>query len=146
MALPLGFMESDISDSDSEASSSDDYPDDLLNSPHNSFIEAVIVNTNSMILRAGVPRYKSHSLSPTDTVFANRPSATSVIFNIPLVARAVDTTDLPNLADYLREAQLPNLPIRSLFRQCDVTCCDEDAGMYGWDHQFSKHLVAIDGR
>jgi hypothetical protein len=146
MSLPLGLIDSDVSDTDSEASfTSTNSRLNLRRKSHKNDVKAVIVNTNSMMLRSEVPMYTSHPLSPTDDIFGSTPSSISEVFNIPIVTRAVRSKDVPGLTSYLSETQVPNLPVRSLFRQCDVTCCDEDAGIYGWDHEFGKYLLLIDG-
>lgn len=40
---------------------------------------------------------------------------------------------------------MTNPPIRSLFRVCDVTCCDNDAGLYEWDHLSRQYKLLING-
>jgi hypothetical protein len=86
-----------------------------------------------------------YSLKATDVIFASHPSSISQVFNMPLVIRALRVEDVPELGYYLQEMQVPNMPIRSLFRQCKVTCCDATAGHYGWDRDFGKATSHIEG-
>lgn len=147
MSLPLAFIDDDQSDTDSEASfisKNSSYAIEKSQSDDKN-VTAVIVHTNSIILRADIPQYASHLLPPTDAIFASHPSPISKVFGIPLVARAVQVADVLELKPYLCEAQMPNLSVRSLFRECDVTCCDETAGPYEWDQEFGMYKFLVDG-
>jgi hypothetical protein len=155
MALPLAFVgyESTDSESDQLSTTSSDH---LLSSggplclnaeleTRPSAIQAVIVNTNSVMLRANVPQYLPQSLTTTDAIFVHRPSSMSKVFGIPLIARSLRSEDCADLAPFLREAQVPNLLLRTLYRNCDVTICDNTAGLYGWDQGFGSRDSLIDG-
>ena len=146
MALPLILIDGGVCDSDSDRSQRSAGSKSFTSrKTANKDVVAVVVNTNSIMLRANSPQYTKHSLPPTDAIFATRPASISEIFGMPLIARPARVQDLPQLSPYLREAQVPNLLIRSLFRECDVTCCDKNAGIYEWDHEFGEQKLLIDG-
>lgn len=154
MSLPIGLFKDD---DEWTLDGSDEFTDlvspPLSESSHNienSFdqtrqVQGVLVHTNSMMLRANVPQYEKHYVEETDEVFSFKVASISKVMKFELVVRPITTEERPGLAPFLQETQVPNLPLRSLYRNCDITANDATAGPYGWDHEFGKWEVCIDG-